>query len=245
MIPPDLFTTELLIAFVLAFAGGAIRGYTGFGTPIFLAPIYAVLFGPQATVPLMILMEVGIMVQMVPAALKRTDWLELRGLLFGCLPMLPVGGLMLGVIEPELGKKVIGLVTASFVAALWWGWRYRGPRTLPVRIAVGAVSGFSNGLTGIGGPPVILYYLSGGKDIAAIRANLVIYFAFITLVAVPFFVYAGLVTVETLWRWLILTPPLLIGVAVGSRLFQRTTERSFIRAALLTLLAAALVGILG
>ncbi len=245
MIPPDLFTTELLIAFVLAFAGGTIRGYTGFGTPLFLAPIYAVLFGPQATVPLMILIEVGIVVQMVPSALKRTDWPEMRGLLLGCLPMLPVGGLMLGVIDPELGKKIIGFVTGAFVAALWWGWRYRGPRTLPVRIAVGAVSGFSNGLTGIGGPPVILYYLSGGKDIAAIRANLVIYFAFITLVAVPFFVYADLVTVETLWRWLILTPPLLIGVAAGSRLFQRTTERSFIRAALLTLLAAALVGIFG
>jgi uncharacterized protein len=245
VIPADLFTTEFLIAFVLAFAGGAIRGYTGFGTPIFLAPVYAVLFGPQATVPLMILMEVGIMVQMVPAALKRPDWPELRGLLLGCLPMLPVGGLMLGIIDPELGKKVIGLVTASFVAALWSGWRYRGPRTLPVRVTIGAVSGFSNGLTGIGGPPVILYYLSGGKDIADIRANLVLYFAFITMVAVPFFIYAGLVTIETLWRWLILTPPLLIGVAVGSRLFQRTTERSFIRAALLTLLAAALVGIVG
>jgi uncharacterized protein len=245
LIPDALLTAELLIAFVLAFFGGAIRGYTGFGTPIFLAPIYAVLFGPQATVPLMIFMEVGIMAQMVPAALKRTDWPEMRGLLLGCLPMLPVGGLMLGVIDPELGKKVIGLVTAAFVAALWWGWRYRGPRTLPVRIAVGAVSGFSNGLTGIGGPPVILYHLSGGKDIAAIRANLVIYFAFITLVAVPFFAYAGLVTSETLWRWLILTPPLLIGVTLGSYLFRRTTERSFIRAALLTLLAAALVGILG
>ena len=245
MIPDTLLTTELLIAFALAFFGGAIRGYTGFGTPIFLAPIYAVLFGPQATVPLMILMEVGIMAQMVPAALKRTDWPELRGLLLGCLPMLPVGGLMLGIIEPELGKKVIGLVTGSFVAALWWGWRYRGPRTLPVRVAIGAVSGFSNGLTGIGGPPVILYYLSGGKDIAAIRANLVIYFAFITLIAVPFFIYAGLVTSETVWRWLILTPPLLLGVTLGSYLFRRTSERNFIRAALLTLLAAALVGIFG
>lgn len=245
MIPDALLTTELLIAFALAFFGGTIRGYTGFGTPIFLAPIYAVLFGPQATVPLMILMEVGIMAQMVPAALQRTDWPELRGLLLGCLPMLPVGGLMLGIIDPELGKKVIGLVTGSFVAALWWGWRYRGPRTLPVRVAIGAVSGFSNGLTGIGGPPVILYYLSGGKDIAAIRANLVIYFAFITLIAVPFFIYAGLVTSETVWRWLILTPPLLLGVALGSYLFRRTSERSFIRAALLTLLAAALVGIFG
>jgi hypothetical protein len=240
-----LLTFETLIAFALAVVGGVIRGYTGFGTPIFLAPIYAVLFGPQATVPLMIMLEIGVMAQMLPGALRRVDWPEMRGLLLGCLPLLPVGGLLLGVLDAGIVKKIIGFVTAGFVAALWWGWRYRGPRHLPVRVAIGAVSGLSNGLTGIGGPPVILYYVSGDKDIAGVRANLVVYFAFITVVAVPFFVYAGLVTWETMARWLVLTPPLLAGVAIGSRLFTGTSRAMFIRAALLTLLLAALIGIFG
>lgn len=241
----SLLTLETLIAFVLAVVGGIIRGYTGFGTPIFLAPIYAVLFGPQATVPLMIMLEIGVVVQMLPQAVKRVDWPEMRGLLLGCLPFLPVGGSLLGVLDAELVKKIIGFVTAGFVAALWWGWRYRGPRHLPVRVAIGAVSGLSNGLTGIGGPPVILYYVSGDKEIAGIRANLIVYFAFITAVAVPFFIYAGLVTGETIVRWLVLSPPLLAGIAIGSRLFRGTSRTMFMRAALLTLLVAALVGILG
>jgi uncharacterized membrane protein YfcA len=245
MIAETLQTLPMLAAVVLAFAGGAIRGYTGFGTPIFLAPIYAVLFGPQAAVPLLIILEIGIAVQMAPSALRQVDWPELRGLLLGCLPMLPVGGLMLSILDPNLVKKIIGLVTATFVAALWWGWRYGGPRTLPVRMAIGAVSGFSNGLTGIGGPPIILYYLSGEKEIAGVRANLVIYFAFITLIAVPFFLYAGLMTLDTVLRWAALTPPLLVGVAVGSRFFQGTSRKDFMRAALLTLLVSALVGIFG
>lgn len=241
----SLLTPETLIAFALAVVGGVIRGYTGFGTPIFLAPLYAVLFGPQATVPLMIMLEIGVTAQMLPGALRRVDWPELRGLLIGCLPLLPVGGALLGLLDAGLVKKIIGFVTAGFVAALWWGWRYRGPRHLPVRIAIGAVSGLSNGLTGIGGPPVILYYISGDKEIAGIRANLVVYFSFITVVAVPFFLFAGFVTGETVVRWLVLTPPLLAGVAVGSRLFRGTSPAVFIRAALLTLLVAALVGILG
>ncbi len=245
MIVDTLLTPQMLTAVLLAFAGGTIRGYTGFGTPIFLAPLYAVLFSPQAAVPLLIIMEIGVTVQMVPAALRQTDWPELRGLLLGCLPLLPVGGLMLGILDPGLVKKVIGLLTAGFVAALWWGWRYRGPRHLPVRVAIGAVSGFCNGLTGIGGPPVILYYISGDKDITGIRANLVVYFAFITVIAVPFFSFTGLVTGETLLRWLALTPPLLAGVALGSRFFQGTSRQLFMRAALLTLLVAALVGIFG
>lgn len=235
----------MAFAFVLAFAGGAIRGYTGFGTPMFLAPIYAVLFSPAETVPLMIMIEIGVMAQMLPGALPKADWPELRGLLLGCLPMLPLGGLALTVLDPVLVKKLIGFMTASFVAMLWFGWRYRGPRTLPVRAGIGAFSGFANGLTGIGGPPAILYYLSGPKDIGGIRANLVIYFAFITAIAVPFFIYAGYVTLETVMRWLVLTPPLLLGIYVGSHFFQGTSTRMFLRWALATLLVSALVGIFG
>jgi hypothetical protein len=240
-----LLTPQMAAAFVLAIAGGMIRGYTGFGTPMFLAPIYAVLFGPQATVPLMIMIEIGIMAQMLPTALPQADWPELRGLLVGCLPMLAAGGLALTVLDPVLVKKLIGLMTASFVAMLWFGWRYRGPRTLPVRVGIGAASGFANGLTGIGGPPAILYYLSGEKEIGAIRANLVIYFAFITAVAVPFFIYKGYVNWETAARWAVLTPPLLIGVRIGAGFFHGTSPRVFLRWALATLLVSALVGIFG
>jgi uncharacterized protein len=232
-------------AFVLAFFGGMIRGYTGFGTPMFLAPIYAVLFSPAETVPLMIMIEIGVMLQMLPKALPQADWPELRGLLYGCLPMLAVGGVALSVLDPLLVKKLIGLVTASFVAALWFGWRYRGPRTLPVRMFIGALSGFSNGLTGIGGPPVILYYLSGDKAIGSIRANLIIYYAFITCIAVPFFITQGYVTWETFARWVVLTPPVLAGVYVGSHFFHGTNDKTFLRWSLATLLVSALVGIFG
>ena len=88
-----------LIAIAAAiFAAALIRGFTGFGTPIFLAPLYAVLFGPQVAVPLLIILEIGIMVQMVPGAIRDVDWPEMNGLLLGCLPLLPVGGLMLGIL---------------------------------------------------------------------------------------------------------------------------------------------------
>jgi uncharacterized membrane protein YfcA len=240
-----LLTPQMAAAFVLAIFGGLIRGYTGFGTPMFLAPIYAVLFGPAETVPLMIMIEIGVTVQMLPKALPQADWPELRGLLYGCLPMLAVGGLALTVLDPMLVKKLIGLMTLSFVAMLWFGWRYRGPRNHPVRVVIGGISGFTNGLTGIGGPPVILYYLSGAKAIGPIRANLIIYYAFITCVAVPFFIYQGYVNWETVARWAVLTPPVLAGVHIGSKFFHGTSESTFLRWSLLTLLVSALVGIFG
>jgi uncharacterized membrane protein YfcA len=240
-----LLTPQTAAAFVLAFCAGVMRGYTGFGTPIFLAPIYAVLFGPQATVPLLIIIEIGIMVQMVPAAWPKADFHEIAGMAAGCAVLLPIGAFMLHILDPFVVKKVIGLMTLFFVAMLFFGWRYRGPRNHAVRVVVGAISGFSNGLTGIGAPPPILYWMSGDKHIASIRANLVIYFAFITLIAVPSFLYLGLISMETVWRWLLLSVPLLCGVAVGSRLFHGTSEKIYIRAALVTLTIAGLVGLFG
>src|SRR5258708_7430624 len=207
-----LVTWQTAAAFLVAFLAGLMRGYTGFGTPIFLAPIYAVLFGPQATVPLLIIMEIGVMVQMVPAAWPKADLKEIAGLVAGCAVLLPVGAFMLHVLDPFVVKKAIGLMTLLFVAMLAFGWRYRGPRNTAVRVATGAVSGFCNCLT---------------------------------VIAVPSFLYLGLISLETVWRWVLLSIPLLGGVAIGSRLFHGTSEKMYIRAALATLAVAGVIGILG
>ena len=240
-----LLTPQTYAAFVLAFIAGLMRGYTGFGTPIFLSPIYAVLFGPQATVPLLVTMEIGVMVQMVPPAWHKAEWNHVAGLAVGCAVMLPVGALALSVLDPAVVKKAIGLMTLSFVAMLWFGWRYKGPRNMAVRVAVGGISGFTNGLTGIGAPPAILYFMTGDRDIATVRASLIIYFAFITLIAVPSFLYFGLVNWQTVGRWCVLTPPSLVGIAIGSRMFHGTSERAYTRAALAILIVASVVALAG
>jgi uncharacterized protein len=240
-----LFPPELLAAAGLAVIGGVIRGFTGFGTPLFLAPTYAVLFGPAATVPLIILQEIGATLLTIRDAWPRADRQEMSGFLLGCIPMMPIGAALLGILDPNLVKKVMSFITLAFVAALWSGWRYRGPRTAPVRVGLGALSGLTTGLAGIGGPPVVLYHVSGDKDPAAIRGNLVVYFSILTVVIVPVFAYRGLVTVETLWRCVVVTPPLLLGVAVGMRLFHGATERRYVNAALLVLLTGAVIGLIG
>jgi len=145
----------------------------------------------------MVLMEVGVVAQMVPVAWPKADLREIAALSIGCAIMLAVRGGDADRLDPNLVKKCIGLMTVFFVAMLWFGWRYRGPRTAVARVVVGGVSGFCNGLTSIGAPPVILYYV-GSRAIDAMRANLIVYFSSITLVAVPSFFYFGLVSWETI-----------------------------------------------
>lgn len=238
-----LLTAQTYIAFGLAFLAGLMRGYTGFGTPILLAPLYAVLFGPQATVPLLIIMEIPVVVQMVPPAWRKADFRQIAGMAAGCAVMLPAGAFMLSILDPAIVKKAIGAMTLLFVAMLAFGWRYTGPRNTAVRVAVGGVSGFTNGLTGIGAPPAILYFMSGDREIVSIRANLIIYFAFITLIAVPSFLYFGLVSWQTVARCVVLTPANLTGIAIGSRFFHGTSEKAYTRAALAVLVVAGVVAL--
>src|SRR5262245_49077910 len=175
------------------------------------------MFGPAAAVPLVILQDIGPTLLTIRDALQHTDRRELSGLLLGCIPALPVGVVLLGILDPGLVKNVMSAITVVFVVVLWTGWRYRGPRTAPVRVGVGVLSGLGTGLAGIGGPPLVLYHVSGDKSAAAIRGNIVVYFTVVTIVIVPVFIYLGLVTGETLWRCAVVTPPLLLGTAIGMR----------------------------
>jgi len=48
----NLLTAEMATAFGLAFAAGLMRGYTGFGTPIFLGPSMPCCSAPRPRSPL-------------------------------------------------------------------------------------------------------------------------------------------------------------------------------------------------
>jgi uncharacterized membrane protein YfcA len=47
---------------------GVMRGYAGFGTAVLLAPIYSVLWGPRAGVPVMLMLELIVSLQLLPRA---------------------------------------------------------------------------------------------------------------------------------------------------------------------------------
>src|SRR5215217_389425 len=64
---------------------------------------------------------------------------------------------------PEVRRCTWREVT-PLAAAMASGWRYRGTPRLPITLGVGLFSGISAGAVLIAGPPVILYWLSGGSS---------------------------------------------------------------------------------
>jgi uncharacterized membrane protein YfcA len=237
------FEWRLAVAAVVTAVAGVMRGFAGFGTALTLAPVYSVLWGPAVGVPTMLLMEALIGSQLLFGAWQHVN----RRVAFpmagaACLTV-PFGAWVLFVADPEVLTRAMGGLVILFAAVLASGWRYHGSRPLPLTMAVGATAGIMKGSTGMSGPPVILYMLAGSEEAREHRANLILFFAVLGLVALlpPFL--AGLFTATVLIKVALLVPVLLAFVRVGAGLFGRVGQASFRAVAYGILFAVGLIAL--
>ncbi|MDB5416073.1 MAG: putative rane transporter protein [Rubritepida sp.] len=206
---------------------GLMRGYAGFGTAIILAPIYSVLWGPRAGVPVMLLMELIISLQLLPRALKDADRRVILPIGGAACLATPLGTFVLLSADPDSLRRFIGGFVLVFGLLLMSGWRYHGTRPLSMNLAVGTVSGLLKGATGMSGPPVILYLLSGPEAAIRHRANLILFFALIAIVSIAGPLWGGLMTLAVMAKLLVVLPVLMLCVPIGARSFHVVPARFY------------------
>ncbi|WP_281018662.1 MULTISPECIES: sulfite exporter TauE/SafE family protein [unclassified Minwuia] len=241
MIEPDF---SLAIALGLSLAAGLMRGFAGFGSGMMLSPILAILYGPAEAVLMIAVMEIVVSVQLVPKALPDAQWPFLGPLILAAIIGMPLGAWLLATTEPELIARFIAGIVMVFVIVLAVGWRYQGPKRLLPTLGVGGVSGALLTATSVGGPPVLLYILSGQDSARTNRANIILYFAIAEIITPIFLYLQDLFALEVVIRALALCPAYMVGAWVGSRLFRESSEQIYRRVALIFLSMIALYGIL-
>jgi uncharacterized protein len=99
------------------------------------------------------------------------------------------------------------------------------------------------GFSAMAGPPVIMFYLSGRDSAARIRANIIVYFAVLTVMSFSMFAAFGLLTASTVVLGLVLTLPFTGAVWVGARLFSMRGDVFFRRTAYVLVAVAAVGGL--
>jgi hypothetical protein len=236
---------NLAIAAAVTVIAGLMRGFAGFGSAMMMAPIFALLFGPRAMIGLVAVIELLVTVQLIPAAARQADWRFVGPLAVAAVAFLPLGGWLLASIDQDWLTRIVAGIVLVFVIVLGSGWRYRGPKRLPITLGLGAVSGTMVATTSIGGPPVLIYMLAGSDNARTVRANIITYFAFLELFLLAQLWLQGLLDVATAVRAAALTPSFLIAAWLGSRGFRASSEAFYRRIALVFLLAAALIGLFG
>jgi uncharacterized membrane protein YfcA len=226
----------LAAAFAIAVAAGAVRGITGFGGALVMTPPLALLFGPVIAVPVALLLESLVAAPMLVHTRRQMRWRVIVPILATACATVPVGAYVLMTADPQALRRAIAAIVIVFSLLLLRGWRYAGRQRIATSIGVGALSGAMAGATSIGGPPVILYLLSGPDPVAMTRANLTLFVAVTSLAAIVALWANGVLGARAAWTGLALAPGYYAGLVAGTRAFARFNDARFRRFTLLLLI---------
>lgn len=240
-VPPDIFGVELGIAALIATASGLIRGFAGFGSALVNAPLFSLLFGPLAAAPMSAAFEFMATLQLLPSAVRDTDWRlnSLMGLagIFG----IPIGAYILVSADEEIMRRVIAIIALLLTFVVMRGWRFRGRPSNAASLSVGVITGSLLGSVGIGGIVPGLYLLTATPTAVMARATVISLGVFLTPVAIAVFVAFDVIDEILIWRMVFLLPAFMIASWVGARSFRLVSERLFRRLVLAFLTVVGLV----
>ncbi|MDE0698156.1 MAG: sulfite exporter TauE/SafE family protein [Boseongicola sp.] len=226
-----------------AILAGIVRGFTGFGTAMVYLPVAAQVLGPFEALTSMIVMDLVAPLIHVPRALRDGHPPDVLRLACGALIALPLGVLVLAMVEPEVFRWGVSVVALGLLALLVAGVRYRGKPTSAMIYGTGLIGGFTGGSVGLPGPPVIILYMASTLPAAAVRANNTLYLILAELALLAVFHWHGFLSVPALALGGILILPYVLGNWSGAMLFQPNAERAYRNIAYLVIAGSAVMGL--
>lgn len=212
----------LAIASVAVLVGAVVRGFTGFGASMFWVASLSLLYAPASVVPTVLALEVLASLVLLPAVHREIHWRSMRWLFPSTVLTMPFGVYLLSVVPDGPMRLVVALVILAATITVASGVQLARQTGRGAAVTAGSVSGVFNGATGIGGPPVVLFYLSGTTSNEVGRATLVAYFLGIDAIGFAMMAGIGLVDTAVLMHTALLAPLALGGIALGQVAFRRS-----------------------
>ena len=237
----DLLSPQLwMIALSIAVLGGVVKGVVGFAMPMVVISGLSSFINPELALAGLILPT---LVANGTQALRqgmRPAWASARRFWV----YLTVGGLVLiasaqlvRVLPISVLLGLIGVPVTLFALLQLAGWRFSLRRQRKdVEAGIGAFAGFLGGMSGIWGPPTVLYLTAlNTEKMEHMRAQGVIY-GLGSVALAGAHVGSGVLRAETLPLSLALIAPALLGQWLGGKVLNRIDQVAFKKATLFVLL---------
>lgn len=221
-----------------------LRGFSGFGAALVMAPGFALAIEPKAGIGLITLLNVASAAQLFMPSLRQVRWDVVRPLSIAACLAYPAGLALLLVLDALVIRRAIGATVVACALLLLSGYQLKGGLTTARSAVSGALSGVLNGLTGAGGPPTILYLLSGGDPPPRTRANFIVFFTIMQAVAIPQLMLASVVTTRLAVEAALLLPVYMAATQVGVVLFPLASPLVYRRIAVAILMALGVASLL-
>ena len=242
----DSLSLTLILAFALAgFAAGFVKGTTGFAMPMVMISALGSVLPPELALAALILPT---LVSNVWQAFRQGAVAALGSArkhiayLMMLLPGIAIAAQFVRALPSQLLFLVIGSLVTLFACIQLLGWqpklKHAGQRVASV--VIGAVAGILGGLTGIWGPPTVMYLTTmETPKHEQMRVQGVVY-GLGSIVLVLAHMKSGVLSGDGLRLSIAMVPPALIGLWVGFIVLDRVDQQFFRRMTLLVLIVAGL-----
>ncbi len=239
-----LSTQDLALAVSIAFLAGCIKGMVGFAMPMVLVSGLSIFLPPEWAVaglilPTLVTNGVQALREGVPAAvssIRRFRVFLIVGLLF-----LLAGAQLVSLVPPRTLLLMIGAPVTFFALIQVLGSKLTLSKPSAwIEAAMGSVAGFVGGMSGIWGPPTVMYLTALNTPKAdQMRVQGVVYG--LGAVALVFaHLGSGILRMETAAFSGFLIAPAVIGLWAGLKLQARIDQARFRKVTLIVLLIGGL-----
>jgi len=240
----DIFSISWALALCAVFFAAFIRGVTGFGFALILAPILLLILTPANAVVVNLFLGLISNILVLFYSFKKVDLKKILPMVIGSALGIPLGAWIIILIEPAALKILIGGVTVSCAVLLALDFS----RTFHHEKLGSSVAGFLSGVlsssASLGGPPVVLFMHNQNWQKDVIHSSLAVYFLFACFWSLIALYMSGLVDTQIIVEAASLTPALLSGVGLGIMFFHRINARYFRHLSIVIVLCAGILGIL-
>lgn len=240
----NLFVGQGTFVIFIVMVAGFVRGITGFGGAMFMAPPLSLVLSSVDAVIYALALEAAAAAIMLPSIWRHLECRTVALLGFPAAASIPIGGLLLVSLDSNTLRTSLSLTVMLFSLLLIVGFRYSGTPKIETTTAVGALSGLLFGATSMGGPPAILFLLSGPAPYWVTRANLVAYISVTSGLSLLMPWYFGHIPPLLARNVAAAILPYFIGIFVGQLVFPMLNETIFRRFTLLFMFSVASVALI-
>ena len=236
---------SIILSIAIVIAAGVARGFAGFGAAMIIMPGLSLFYRPIEALAILTVIDLPATLQLLPTAIRHAQWPRVLPLASGATLVIPLGLWVMVNVDREVMRRLIAVTVLLYVMILATGWRYHKEPGLALTIGLGAASGFLGGSTGMSGPLVSAFMMSGSQPAVSIRGNILAYFAAMTVVFLALFGWRHEMITPQMWWYAAALTPIYIGATwLGSRCFRQASESMYRRVILIFLACLALVVLL-
>lgn len=225
----DLSLTVFLVLMATTTVAAGVNGALGYGFSSIVVPVSLTMISGRLLNPALVLLEVVLNTYSlwVHRHVAVAVWPRVKPILVGLLPGVVVGGLLFGLISPQILKAGTYALILPMVALQSFALRWQVRSEKRWGVPFGAGLGVLYATTTVSGPPLALYFTNLGLVQDEFRAALAVVRVVESVTTLIMYALVGALTQSGFVLAAAFLPLVLVGLALGRRLVTRIDRALF------------------